>query len=451
MADEEQQQQGQTVAAPTERLVDILAQMREARRAYDASELSVDDYLKSIMELDQKLTLRLADDFNLRSGIRTALPESQRTEEFRQSLTRPLTRRLPAEDTEQAFIDNIRRRSNAPPDFFKEENEDASGRVILQRYLEGHPQLSGLTYEDAVAIVDDSMPEEEFERKYGNIDLAILGPAVVAVLQTNKDRLTSEHPDVQSQLTEEAVDRFTENIMTEVSEDSEFQAWEEQKRAQILSAITRDRDLMRDIAALKPLLECTDERDFLRQHRLRESIAEDMTDIYRRVYDVRGLNDRTVITTYAPMERTSDDRIIGLTGGVPGIRRDDYAIIRNTLYRELLEDPAISGDRDVTSDYLQTVMEELRHSVDLHYTDRLVEDRIPEDHPTFRHTNLVLLNRVYYAEEGEAYSQQYVERTAKESARLIAEDVIERIPETSAPGTPDPATPGPTTIPRGRP
>lgn len=449
MADEEQQH-GQTVAAPTERLVDILAQMREARRAYDASELSVDDYYNRIIELDQKLTLRLADNFNLRSGIRTALPESQRTEEFRQSLTRPLTRRLPAEDAEQAFIDNIRRRSDAPPDFFKEENEDASGRVILQRYLQGHPQLSGLTYEDAVAIVDDSMPEEEFERKYGHIDLAILGTAVVAVLQTNKDRLTAEHPDIQSQLTEENIDRFTEDLMTSVTEDAEFLAWEEQKRAQILSAVTRDRDLMRDIAALKPLLDCTDERDFQRQHRLRESIAEDMASIYRRVYDVRGLNDRTVMTTYAPMERTSDDRIIGLTGGVPGIRRDDYAIIRNTLYRELLEEPAISGDRDVTSDYLQTVMEELRHSVDLHYTDRLVEDRIPEDHPTFRHTNLILLNRIYYAEEGEGYSQQYVERTAKESARLIAEDVIDALPQPAGTPQPGPATPDPVT-PRGRP
>ncbi len=449
MADEDQQQ-GQTVAAPTERLVDILAQMREARRAYDASELGVDDYFKRIIELDQKLTLRLADNFNLRSGIRTALPESQRTEEFRQSLTRPLTRRLPAEDAEQTFIDRIRRGSDAPPGFFKEENEAASSRAILQRYLEGHPQLSGLTYEDAVAIVGDSMPEEEFERKYGQIEFTILGTAIVAVLQTNKDRLTSEHPDIQSELTEETVDEFTQNLMTSVTEDSEFLAWEEQKRAQILNAITRDRDLMRDIAALKPLLECTDERDFLRQHRLRESIAEDMASIYRRVYDVRGLNGRSVITTYAPIERTSDDRTIGAAGGVPGIRRDDYAIIRNTLYRELLEDPVISGDRDVTSDYLQTIMEELRHSVDLHYTDRLVDDRIPEDHPTFRHTNLILLNRVYYAEEGEAYSQQYVERTAKESARLIAEDVIDALPQPAATPQPGPATPDPVT-PRGRP
>lgn len=447
---EEEQQQGQTVTAPTERLVDILAQMREARRAYDASELTVDDYFNRIIELDQKLTLRLADNFNLRSGIRTSLPESQRTEEYRQSLTRPLARRLPSEDAEQAFIDRIRRRSDAPADFFKEENEDASGRIILQRYLEGHPQLSGLTYEDAVAIADDSMPEEEFERKYGDIDFAIIGTAIVAVLQTNKDRLTAERPEIQTQLTDEIVDNFTENLMTNATEDSEFLAWEEQKREQILSAITRDRDLMRDIAALKPLLDCTDERDFLRQHRLRESIAEDMTDIYRRVYDVRGLNGRSVLTTYAPMERASDDRIIGLAGGIPGIRRDDYAIIRNTLYRELLEEPAISGDRDITSDYLQTVMEELRHSVDLNYTDRLVNDQIPEDHPAFRHTNLILLNRVYYAEEGEGYSQQYVERTAKESARLIAEEVMDALPQPSGTPQPGPGTPEPVT-PRGRP
>ncbi|MCB1681514.1 MAG: hypothetical protein KDI65_06225 [Alphaproteobacteria bacterium] len=448
MADPENQETTEEVTqAANTPLVEILADMREARRAYDASEISVDDFYDKIIELDQKLTLRLADRFNLRSGIRTALPESQRTDEFRSGLTRSLRRHLPSDDTQQAFIDRVRRGSSASADFFREENEEASSELILRHYIENHPQLSGLTLEDSVAIIQNTMPEEELTRKYGEVDTTVLACAIMATLQINKDRIAAEYPDIKNEITDTAIDDLAERFLTEAAEDEEYTAWEEQKRAQITTAITRDRSLMRDIAALKPLLDCTDEDDFRRQHRLRQNITERMTDIYRRVYRVPDLNSRHITTLYAPVERMDEDRTIGLTGGAPGIRHDDFSIIRNSLYREILEPQTISTDYDVTSDYLQTVMEELRHSVDLHFTDSLVNDRMDINDPVYRHTNLIFFNKLYYSDQGTPYEQQYSERTAKESARIIAQDVMAALPPQAgapegSPGTPQPVGPG---------
>ncbi len=437
--EEEQQQDRQTVTPPQERLTELLAQMREARRAYDASEIQVTDFYNRVIDIDRRLTLRLADNFNLRSGLRTALPESQRTEEFRNGLTRNLSRRIPADDIEQTFMDRIRRRAGASPDLFREENAEANGRLVVRNFIQNHPQLSGFTYEDAVRIAQDGMDDAEFARKYGGVDETVMASAVLVILELNKDRLKAEHPELQAEIDRTGLWAMGRQLMVDAPEDEEFKAWEEQKRQQIATAITGDKGLMRNIAALKPLLECTDERDFLRQHRLRESITRDMTDIYRRVYNIPELSNRNVLTVYAPLERAAEDDLIGHAGGMPGLRRDEFAVIRNSLYRELFLAQPTNSDRDITSNYLQSVSEELRHSVDLNYLDRLVNDKMRADDPAYRHTNVVFMNKFFYSDTLPDYSNQYLERTAKDSAAAIAEQVMDKLPEQSSAAIPAPA------------
>lgn len=198
--DEEQQQTGETITPPQERLAELLAQMREARRAYDASEIQVTEFYDRVIDIDRRMTLRLADNFNLRSGIRTSLPESQLSEEFRSHLTRRLSARLPAEDIEQAFMHRIRERAGLTPDFFAEENIEKSVSRVIQNYIQGHPQLSALTYEDAVAIAQDTMEQSEFEQKYGGVDETVMSNAVLLLLNINKDRVETEQPDLHNRL-----------------------------------------------------------------------------------------------------------------------------------------------------------------------------------------------------------------------------------------------------------
>ncbi len=462
------------INAPEERLVEILAEMRAARTEYQDGSITSTEYFEKIMELDQDMTLRLVDRFNRESGFTTfrpgapfrmlrnrdseltiSLSEFELSEEFIARLERSIGRHMPDEDPEETFIDKLRARSGAPEGFFDEENETASGRMILDMYIENHPQFSGFSYETALELIDGELSIEDAQTRFGNAEEGMIYAITLATLQTNIDRLKAERPEIAEEVEkdEETLEEvISEDFLVDVETDEEFEAWEGEKRMQIIEAMRQDSGLMRDIGRLKPLLDSENERDFLRQHRLRTEIARDMTEIFAQVYDIPELRDRDVLNVYASLRKMEDDGTIGYANGIPGITDDEFVVIRHSLHQELLTDTPQETDNAVTVDYLSTVVEELRHAVDMQLAERLVNDELDPDHPAFRHTNLVFANKFYYTEDSDYYADQYVERTAKETADFISTMIGNEVeppppptiipPENNAAVTPAVAAPG---------
>lgn len=432
----------------------ILSDMRSARTAFQEGRMPESDYIARIIELDRGLTLRLSREFNQRSGFLISLPEEQMTAGYHENVGRRFNRNLPRTGVEKDFIKSLETRSNAPEGFYAPENEIQSRRAILNRMLENHPQLAGMTLADAADLVDKTSRGVETEWKYGEADSTIVISAALTMLDLNRDRIAALNPDLARALENASPtylqDVVGERLMTRAETDEEFAAWEEQRRDRVVAAIRGDESLMADLGRLKPLLDSRNESEFLAQHRLRDNISQRIAGIYARVYDVPELGNGNVATVYAPAELLRDSEMYGYAGGVPGIRDEEYVVLRSSLYPELLLREPDDTARAAADRFLSTVNEEMRHAVDMLYTDRLASGQLAQDHPAFRHTNLILFNHFNYADGDEAYPKQYIERTAKEAAMEITTPIVDgAFPQPAAPQSQTPVIELPATTIRG--
>lgn len=410
-----------TADAPApSKLEEVLSGMRTARAAFRAGTLSEADYVDRILQLDRNLTARLAGQFNAQSGF---------------------------DALEREFVAALEARSNAAPGFYAPENEIQSRRQILGRLIENHPQLAGMTVADAASIVDRTSKGEQIEWKYGNADALVVLSAAMTMVNLNREQVTRLNPSLSRALDNSAPtylgDVIGQRLMARAETDSAFDDWESGKRDEVLAAIRGNEALMADIGRLRPLLDSTNEQAFLEQHRLRESISQRMAGIYARVYGVPELGNGNVATVYAPAEAMRENETYGYAGGVHGILGEEHVVLRTTLYPELLLRDPTDTPRAVAEKFLFTVNEEMRHAVDGLYADRLVNDTLPEDHPAFRHTNLIFLNHFNYTNHDETYARQYLERTAKEAAMEVTLGLVDQaFPQPARPQGPAIELPG---------
>ena len=410
-------------------VADILRDMRAARAAFQSGDLAEADYVERILRLDRSLTQGLSGSFNDRSGILIARPlEGAEGTEARAS---GHGSGLRLSDAEQQFIRRLETRSNAPPGFFDPENTLASKRLILNRFIENHPQLKSMTLADAVEVVEKTTRGEEVNWKYGDADPVVVASTALMMVDINRESLRTDHPALYRTLQSASPDLIQgiigNKLMVSVQQDDEFAAWESGKRDQVVAAIRGDETLMADIGRLKPLLDATGDGEFVEQTRLRQSITQRMAGIYAQVYGVPQLGRGNVATFYAPAEKLAQNDTYGYSGGVPGIHNEEYIVMRASLYDELLQRYPRETARDVAGKFLRDVNEEMRHGVDQLYADRVVNEELPADHPAFRHANLIFLNNFNAATGDEAYPEQYTERTAKEAAAEIATPLVDEL------------------------
>lgn len=404
---------------------ELLADMRAARKSFHEGKLPEKDYVDKIIQLDRSLTIGLTSKFNAQSGFNVTLPERPEYLDYRKTLSGEGAASLPTQDAEQAIIEALRKQSTRPePAFYTDENEMASRREIMALLLKNHPHLSEMTLADAAQIIDRTSKGEEVDWKYGEASGTVLICAALTMVNISRDELKTVNPSlhrsIEASAPEYIRDVVSDRILGKTEQDEEFVAWEAEKRDQVVAAFRADKSLMEDIAKIKPLLDSQDENDLLSQHRLRDSINQRVLGIYAKVYDTPELLRPGVMnTTYAPIEKLYENDVFGYSGGVSGVKQEDYTFVRTTLFHEtLLRDPMDTKSK-IGEKFLFTLNEEARHAVDNIYSDRLVAGEMDKNHPAFNHTNIIFFNNFNYIKDGEAYGRQYLERTAKEAAMEV--------------------------------
>jgi hypothetical protein len=415
----------------------ILDDMRAARTSFQQGNLGEQEYIRRIVQLEKSLDQKLKNRFNDSSGIEETAGEPDRGRQ------RPVLRTLSAEEE---IIKTLQGKSDAPKGFYEPENETRSRNELLARLIANNPHLGKMTLADAVEVVQKTRDGETADWKYADTEPRIVMATALTMLNINRERLRTEHPqmfrDLEGSSPEYMHELVSERILGEVEQDEEFVAWEGEKRDTVIKAVRADKDLMADIARLRPLLDSTSERDLLAQHALRDSMTQRMGAIYARVYDTPELaRGENIHSTYATIDQMLENDIIGQAGGVIGVKDEDYVFIRTTLYPELMLRNPHDTPQEIAESYLNVVNEEMRHAVDNIYGDRLVNGQMDPAHPAFRHTNLIVLNNFNYIPDGDAYRTQYLERTAKEAAAEISAVIAGEI-------YPQPATP--TSTPQGQ-
>lgn len=423
----------QKTVNPTNTFVSFVERLKALRDDYDAGKISSDNYVQQILTLDDNLTKHLKNKFNNVASFLVSTPEPKAKAINAKSaggVSSTGKQIQEPQNIETRIIKQLEAKSDQPASFYTQANEAASRQKIVQWFFDKHPQLSTMTLSDAVALAEDTANGRTPTWKYGEADARVVLSAALTMMDNNKDRLRKEFPDMYAKITSGTFSiqkTIAEKFMVSAQDDDEFAAWETQRRNQIIAEIRKDRSLMQDIASIKPFLQSSNENDFLKQHQVRDKIADRLTQIYAKVYDLPDLKPESVTTVYASISKVAEEQRFAYAGGVPGVHGEDHAIIRNSLFLELMSDNPIKTNQDATYDFLQTIHEELRHTVDHRYTDLLVDDKLDQSHPAFRHTNLNFFNRLYYTNNPEFYSRQYVERTAKESSFELTQETIDDI------------------------
>ncbi len=411
----------------------ILEQMRAARTSFLNGTLDEEEYIQRILKLDTRLDQKLSNRFNNKAGLEDAALDAQSHRQ--NSLLRSV-------NAEHEIIEALQGTSNAPKGFFDPQNEMRSRNEVLARLIANNPHLGKMTLADAVEVVQKTRDGETANWKYGNTEPRMVMATALTMLDINRERLRTEHPqmyrDLEGSSHEYMHELVSDRVMGEIQQDDEFMAWEGEKRDTVIKQIRADKDLMTDIARLRPLLDSTNERDLLAQHALRDSITQRLGAIYARVYDTPELaRGGNIHSTYASINQMMDNEIAGQAGGVIGIRNEDYVFIRTTLHPELMLRNPQDTPQKIAESFLSVVNEEMRHAVDNIYGDRLVDGQLDPAHPAFRHTNLIVLNHFNYIPEGDAYRTQYIERSAKEAAAEITAVIAGEIyPQPAPPLTP---------------
>lgn len=419
----------------TRPLAEILSDMRTARDNYQAGHFGTNEYVDQVLALDEQMTFRLARSFNRDSGFDMALSGNQLSSEFRADLPDEIRSRLPSADLEENFLENFERGSS-DPDLMRLQGIEAMKvlKVSLQRILEDHPQLDAVSPEDARAVGQRRMSGAEFEEKYPDIDPDLVGVAVLARIMADDNLSLADTKQIHTN----ALEFIGNTLMVRLEESDEFTAWENQKREQIIAAIRSNEPLMHDIANLHPLLDSVSENDFRQQHELRSGIMDQLTGIYAQVYKLPDLTPDQVGQFYSPLDKLLDDKgMLAYAIGTPGITGEDAVVVKTQLFTELFSTNMNETDNAVTAHFLTTAFEELRHTVDLRYTDHLANEEMDADHPAFDHTTNIAMNRWFLTQDQGFYDKQYMERTAKASAAMLTNNLIADIPAPALAVTPD--------------
>lgn len=304
-------------------------------------------------------------------------------------------------------------------------NQDASEsmRLAVENIVAHIPSLAGFTLEDAKGIARADLSTEgngaDILAKFPDADPNTLRAVAYSLLHVSK----VDDQDLQGQ----DFDETARSYMHYAHEESKpYDEWEMDRRIEIMNAITGNPEIMADLLLIKAPGNIETASDLQSQFRVRERVADAVTEAVAKVHGMSDTLDGDDVTVvYKSGADIMEDKMLGYmhTSITSGILNDETIILRYNPAYFLRERPTefAHTDSEEVEFFLKSALEEIQHGVDHVQTDRLILGTLPEGAPLEHHVVMSALSRLTYAdhEDYEAYSTQYVEKAAK----AIADDV----------------------------
>jgi len=129
----------------------------------------------------------------------------------------------------------------------------------------------------------------------------------------------------------------------------------------------------------------------------------------------------------------------------PGVKNDEIIISSYHPVADLVRSKSLfseTSDNNSAMIFLKYTLEELQHTTDNIYADKLLNGELDPSHPAFDHTSIFVLNTLNYtksSDNDDLYKAQYTERSAKTTADNMAFEIMFQIEEKE--NSPDNQTP----------
>ncbi len=301
---------------------------------------------------------------------------------------------------------------------------------VLANVISATPSLNGISIQDAVSIAEADILNKgnaaETLNKFSGAD-----PSLVRAVSYTMLYIENGKAHGQNEVTKEMSNQARSYMHYTSHENTEYVNWHADRRNEVITSIARDPELMEQIKQIKCPLNISTEEELLEQRNLRESIADNIVSKMSKTFgvdDVLTAEDSTVAHLSRLNMRVQNEGIGSMHSHQVGILNDETIVLGYNPAYHLAENDAffMKTDQDETRFFIDTVIEETQHAIDNIYADKLVLGTLTPDAPIRQHAAMIALNDLTYSSATNSfdeYKNQYIEKTAKETAGDISFEI----------------------------
>lgn len=304
----------------------------------------------------------------------------------------------------------------------------------VKSLIKATPSLQNFSLDDAVLAAGSPAQQAGIFSKYPQAPQNILLASAYTLLEYSPNELSQRHPEFYNKhqaLGTSFSDLAAINIFYSAQDSQDYKNWEEQKRAHIIDRISQDPIIQQALSEIKSPLNTKNVHDIVNQYDARMRAAQQITKIYAEIYGLDTLTPDDVKLLHKSINEFSQNVTTGYSWKTRfGVKNDEAIILSyNPAWGLFLKENPETTDTAARQNFVSNLVEELEHTKDFIYTDKLVNGELPPNHPAFNHNSLVLLNTLnHFSQEKnpEYYNAQFLERTAKTTAAHITAETIKR-------------------------
>ncbi len=316
---------------------------------------------------------------------------------------------------------------------------------VIEQLIKNTPAMKGFTIDDAVNLASGGDAEMATRNKFKEANPEVMMAMSYLWIESKMDELQKTHPEF-AQKHERLDTRFTDlasiNIFYATQESTSHKNWSLDRQEPLIDAIVNNPNIMTKLREIKSPDNIHTGDEIKQQYIVRQQLCDDIATEFAKAFNLKTFGKDDMHFTYRSLASYgSGEAMADMHTTVPGIKDDEAILISYHPIADLLRThkEGLSDSASVRS-FLKTTFEELQHASDNIYGDMLLNGELPQDHPSFDHASMVILNTLNYSSpdtDHDAYKVQYLERTAKSFADDLAFEISFRLDaDGAAPQTP---------------
>ena len=396
---------------------------------------SQQDYQQLTRELDPAIDRFLRRTFNSAHDDIAINKRDSHTERIVSAKNQIITEHL-SQDSIPDDLDTISELSKAL----------RSGEVDLrsvEKIIDVRPDLQGFTLDDAVSLIQGGEQAQSIHQKFPDANTDIMMAVAYTLLDNNKDVLKQSHPRFYlDNRGENFAEMAAVNIFYGKVDNQLYTAWEANKRTEVVERISNSHEIMSALNTIRSGNNVNSLEEVQEQYEARSVVAKGVADIYSEVYGLDTFNCDDVSVAHKSLKNFRAENVNGVAWSTEvGIKGDEAVILFHNPYQRLMvgSNPEDTNE-EARENFLYTTIEEMQHTADKIYGDKLVNGDISADHPAYDHSTLITLNSLNFMSPGrdrKGYETQFIERTAKDIAESVTDQVLHSLETSGIPEAQD--------------
>lgn len=312
-------------------------------------------------------------------------------------------------------------------------------RRSVQKVIDARPDLEGFTLDHAIALAKGDEEAQSVREQFPDANPDIMMAVAYTLLDNNMEAVGQRDPRFYlDHRGESFAEMAAVNIFYGQQDNEAYSAWEASKRSEVIERISASHEIMSALNDIRSGNHVNSIEEVEEQYVARSTVAKGIADIYADVYGLDTFDSDDVSVAHKSLKNFRAENVNGVAWSTEvGVEGDEAVVLFHNPYQHLMvgSNPEDTNE-EARASFLYTTVEEMQHTADKIYGDKLVNGDISAEHPAYDHSTLITLNSLNFMSPGrdrEGYEEQFIERTAKEVADDVSSQVVRALETTGIP------------------